>query len=164
MKAQRLTTNLAIAGMLMGTAGLMANVFGFFHYISILNSAEIAVDDDRIRSIYVFMNIPLKISLVACSIALLYRCTWGRLAMTVVGLVSIGHSTVATVMLEKSIVHYLVTIFGPVPWVKGWDWVVVAMVLLFYGFIIWHLHRKRTLEEFRLAASDGIDWTGGEEA
>ncbi|NIA20888.1 MAG: hypothetical protein GWP05_02720 [Anaerolineaceae bacterium] len=166
MKTQRLTTNLAIAGMLMGMAGLVLNVFGFFHYISILSRADIVVDDDRIRSIYVFMNIPLKVSLVVCSIALLYRCRWGRPAMTVVGLVSIAHSTVATVMLQKSIVHYLVQIAGLnmwVMWVKGWDWVVLAMVLLFYGFIIWHLHRKRTREEFRLAASEAIDWTGGED-
>ena len=162
MKTQRLTTNLAIAGMLMGMAGLVLNVFGFFHYISLLSSAA-PIDDDRIRSIYVFMNIPLKVSLVVCSIALLYRCRWGRPAMTVVGLVSIGHSTVATVMLQKSILHYLVTIAGLDMWVKGWDWVVLAIVVLFYGFIIWHLHRKRTREEFRLAASEAIDWSGGED-
>ncbi|MBN2584584.1 MAG: hypothetical protein JXL80_16090 [Planctomycetes bacterium] len=164
MKAQRLTTDLAIAGMLMGTAGLMINIFGLFHYISILSTGAATVDEDRIRSIYVFMNIPLKVSLVVCSIALLYRSSWGRAAMTVVGLVSIGHSAVATMMLDKSIVHYWLDIARPVPWVKGWDWVVLAMVVLFYGFMLWHLHRKRTREEFRLAAHEPIDWTAGRDS
>jgi hypothetical protein len=158
MKAQRLTTDLAIAGLLLGATGLVVNIFGLFHYISLLSTGAAAAEEDRVRSIYVFMNLPLKVALIICSIAMLYRCRWGRAAMTVVGLVSIAHSAVATVALERSILHYWINIAGPVAWVKGWDWVVLALVVLFYGFMIWHLHRRPTRDEFGRPDGRPLDW------
>ena len=157
MRTQKLTTDLAVAAMLMGMAGLVVNIFGLWHYIYIVLAGKLVDTESeaQIRSVYVFMNIPLKLALIVCSIAMLYRAPWGRWGMTVVGLVSIAHSIVATLMLDRGVVHYwmeLSTEGESLAWlalVRNWDMVVLVLVLMFYGLVLWHLHRRSTREEFR---------------
>lgn len=165
MKAQKLTTDLAVAAMLLGMAGLVANVFGLWHYIYLSVAERITEPgpEAQVRSIYVFMNLPLKLGLIVAAIAMLYRLHWARWALTVIGTISVVHSAVAAATLKVGVIHYMVTLgtdatsFGR-GWVSGWDWIVVVLVAMFYGFLLWHLHRPSTRQEFRRSPTEPIDW------